>query len=347
MDPLQTVADWSPETNAVAAVLAMRFSRVHCLTFANRERVVLIALLLAQKLVDDEPLSNADLPEVYRIWDKVDCQASREQRQQEEEDRLPGQLQLQLLSSGTDDYTDSTDSPADAFPLGSRRTPITIGELNALEQAMAQKRDYNICGGFGEALHLMLTQLPPPPPPTATPLRAFSCAAMQPGDNLEHAQLMAAVAASNAENSHLEVEMARIQLDEAAAEAAHARGMRGEGSASAAAPAPESSVVSGGGWAEDRGGGFDVLGPVTETEEVEKKPTPVAKQEAGRWLTAVDIALRLGGGGGRAMSTAEVAALARHAGIGADAFRGGGGGPEPVAAAVPAHSPQASTYYRP
>jgi hypothetical protein len=52
----QDVSKWSVETNMVAVVFAVRFSRKHSVNHANWERVLLIALLLAQKLIDDSPL---------------------------------------------------------------------------------------------------------------------------------------------------------------------------------------------------------------------------------------------------------------------------------------------------
>jgi hypothetical protein len=53
----QDVTKWSMETNMVAVVFAVRFSRKHSVNHGNWERVLLIALLLAQKLIDDSPLS--------------------------------------------------------------------------------------------------------------------------------------------------------------------------------------------------------------------------------------------------------------------------------------------------
>ena len=52
----QDVAKWSAETNVVAAILTVRFSRTHPVNWGNWERVLLVALLLAQKLVDDSSL---------------------------------------------------------------------------------------------------------------------------------------------------------------------------------------------------------------------------------------------------------------------------------------------------
>jgi hypothetical protein len=125
----QTVGKWSPETNAVAAVLALRLSMVHAVTYGNRERIMLISLLLAQKLVDDQPLINADFPEVYRIWDSVD--------------------------RGTRDE----EGVAYAQPY-TRRTQISLQQLNALEVLMLQKLNFNVYVAFADALYVMMVSLP-------------------------------------------------------------------------------------------------------------------------------------------------------------------------------------------
>ena len=52
----QDVACWSMETNIVAVIFAVRFSRKQSVNYSNWERVLLVALLLAQKLIDDSPL---------------------------------------------------------------------------------------------------------------------------------------------------------------------------------------------------------------------------------------------------------------------------------------------------
>jgi len=125
----QTVARWSPETNAVAAVLVVRLSKLHALTHGNRERVVMISLLLAQKVVDDQPLVNADLPEVYRIWDTVDRTTRAEEGMNDEHP-----------------YT--------------RRTQISLKQVNALEVLMLQTLDYNVHVTFANALYLTMVSLP-------------------------------------------------------------------------------------------------------------------------------------------------------------------------------------------
>ena len=68
----QDTAKWSVEVNVVAIIFAVRFSRNHAVTHGNWERVLLVALLLAQKMVDDRPLCNQDFPEAYHIWDAFD-----------------------------------------------------------------------------------------------------------------------------------------------------------------------------------------------------------------------------------------------------------------------------------
>ena len=127
----QTVGEWSPETNAVAAVLALRLCMVHAVTYGNRERVMLISLLLAQKLIDDLPLINADFPEVYRIWDSVD-RATRD----EEGMGMPHEQP----------YT--------------RRTQISQQQLNALEVLMLQKLNFDVYVGFSDTLYVMMVSLP-------------------------------------------------------------------------------------------------------------------------------------------------------------------------------------------
>jgi hypothetical protein len=52
----QDVAKWSAETNVVAVILAVRFSRRQSVNHGNWERVLLVALMVAQKLIDDFPL---------------------------------------------------------------------------------------------------------------------------------------------------------------------------------------------------------------------------------------------------------------------------------------------------
>jgi CheY-like chemotaxis protein len=114
----QIAARWSPETNAVAAILVMRFAEVHPITYGNHERVTLLALLIGQKIVDDAPLSNQDFPELLQIWDNTDRQ-----------------------ENGSAPWH--------------RRTELKLDELNALEIEFLLKLDDRLFVPFRSAAYLM------------------------------------------------------------------------------------------------------------------------------------------------------------------------------------------------
>jgi CheY-like chemotaxis protein len=118
----QIAARWSPETNAVAAILAMRFAEVHPITYGNRERVMLVALLIGQKIIDDTPLSNQDFPELLQIWDNTDRQV-----QEHEGQTAPWH----------------------------RRTKLKLDELNDLEIEFLLKLDLQLFVPFRSAAYLM------------------------------------------------------------------------------------------------------------------------------------------------------------------------------------------------
>ena len=62
------LAMWSPECNIVALVLVTRLvghADALSLTDKNWEKILLIAVMLAQKVWDDAPLANADFPKVW------------------------------------------------------------------------------------------------------------------------------------------------------------------------------------------------------------------------------------------------------------------------------------------
>lgn len=124
----QAVARWSPETNAAAAILALRLSTVHAVSYGNCERVMMTSLLLAQKLVDDQPLLNADFPELCQIWDKVDRST-----------RHIGAAHEHLLM---------------------RRTRVSLQQVNALELLMLQKLNFNVYVDFADALYVLMVSLP-------------------------------------------------------------------------------------------------------------------------------------------------------------------------------------------
>jgi hypothetical protein len=65
-----TLALWSPECNIIALVLITRLvgSTEVTLNYNNWDKILLCALLLAQKLWDDTPLANVDFP---AIWQNV------------------------------------------------------------------------------------------------------------------------------------------------------------------------------------------------------------------------------------------------------------------------------------
>jgi CheY-like chemotaxis protein len=127
MSCCQLTASWSAEANAVACVLALRLAKVRPITYGNRERVILISLLLAQKTVDDRPLCNLDFPEVFRLWDHSDRGAR--------------------VEYGSE-------------PPFTRRTPITLQTLNDMEVSMLQSLNFNIYVPFRDAVYLMLVRLP-------------------------------------------------------------------------------------------------------------------------------------------------------------------------------------------
>jgi hypothetical protein len=127
MSCCQLNANWSAETNAVACVLALRLAKVKTITYGNRERVILISLLLAQKTIDDKPLCNLDFPELFQLWDTTDRGAWAE--------------------------------GGSGLPF-TRRTPITLQRLNDMEVAMLQSLDFNIYVPFRAAAYLMLVHLP-------------------------------------------------------------------------------------------------------------------------------------------------------------------------------------------
>jgi len=62
------IAQWSPESNVIALVLISRLIGSTEVTFnsTNWNRILLCALLLAQKLWDDTPLANVDFPVVWK-----------------------------------------------------------------------------------------------------------------------------------------------------------------------------------------------------------------------------------------------------------------------------------------
>jgi len=62
------IAQWSPECNIIALVLITRLvgSTEVTLTERNWDKILLCALLLAQKLWDDTPLANIDFPVLWR-----------------------------------------------------------------------------------------------------------------------------------------------------------------------------------------------------------------------------------------------------------------------------------------
>jgi CheY-like chemotaxis protein len=113
----QDTAKWSVEVNVVAVILAVRFSRKHPVNWGNWERVLLIALLLGQKIVDDHALCNMDFPEVYRLYDDFD-----------RGDRRSWQ----------------------------KRSRLSLRRLNALELAFLKTIEHNLYVGFSHAAFLML-----------------------------------------------------------------------------------------------------------------------------------------------------------------------------------------------
>ena len=62
------IAQWSPECNVLSMVLLTRLVASTEMTFnaRNWDKLLLCALLLAQKLWDDTPLANVDFPELWR-----------------------------------------------------------------------------------------------------------------------------------------------------------------------------------------------------------------------------------------------------------------------------------------
>ena len=63
------MAQWSPETNIGACVLLLRWVQAgHVLNSSNWKKMLLVALLIAQKIADDIPLANR---EFCTIWQAV------------------------------------------------------------------------------------------------------------------------------------------------------------------------------------------------------------------------------------------------------------------------------------
>ena len=62
------VAKWSPETNFIALVLATRIQHEGlCILWSNWNKLLFTALLVAQKMWDDVPLTNTDFPRLWTI----------------------------------------------------------------------------------------------------------------------------------------------------------------------------------------------------------------------------------------------------------------------------------------
>jgi hypothetical protein len=60
------VAQWSPESNIIALVLVSRLQHERCLIdWRNWNMLLLVSLLIAQKIWDDIPLTNADFPQLW------------------------------------------------------------------------------------------------------------------------------------------------------------------------------------------------------------------------------------------------------------------------------------------
>ena len=69
------LAGWSPEVNIIAVVLVNRFCDTGLpISYHNWNKVLLIALLIAQKLFDDVPLINHDFPKLWARLFPVDSE---------------------------------------------------------------------------------------------------------------------------------------------------------------------------------------------------------------------------------------------------------------------------------